>query len=274
MAYHIITEQQPPLERPERPHFRRKASVTFRLPQNPIRELTNATAPPVTTIQSSQHCPSRRPTKESPLFHTGQLLRQSQLLGKMPSTIPLTRRSSTNVLPCGLIRSDPGPLRTFSLYDIPEHNSECSADEDSMTLAQRRNIILRQQSVLRHQSQEVPLFESKKSAISLLTTGLEKNMILQRNTSTFDAVKSESRLTRWREDLAHALSPQVQQKGSDEAMVIAMSEERRAAHLTSHQKERNDEARSRALDARMRSKTGLESHRKAMSRLQAKIGVT
>jgi len=93
----------------------------------------------------------------------------------------------------------------------------------------------------------------------------------KKNSSTYDRVESELRFARWRESLTLVQTPQLQLAATDEAMGTAMVEDRQKARLLIERKGREETARAQVMEVRMRSKAMLESHRKAMRQMQARV---
>jgi len=168
------------------------------------------------------------------------------------------------------IRSDPGPSISTPLWDIPERTPTASDvawdnEDDDMTLAQRRDLIIHRQSSLSRQSRETPVVQRQLGSAPLSSKKLE------RRDSNYNFLKNESKFAKWRESMQHTQAPESYQRAVDEAMMTAMLEDRREAELEKQQKEREKVAQEQLMDARMKTQIMLESHRRAMSQMQGRI---
>jgi len=193
----------------------------------------------------------------------------------MQNLKPALKRTMTSTSTESLrIHSDPGPSTktpAWDLFDIPEQPTSVSdavqnKDDDDMTLAQRRDQIIRRRTSLSHMSSsQRPVLQKKLSLASLSSSKLE------RRDSKFDALKNESRFAKWRESIQHTQAPECHRRAIDEAMMTAMHQDRREAELEKQQREREKAAQEQLMDARMRSQPMLESHRRAMSQMQGRV---
>ena len=233
--------------------------------------------------------------RSTPAFSQDSLIDQRSMAGSPPiATTGVQSRSSSGnqldalaPLPSNTLIGQRDNLmrkRTSSQSFTPNTSAANlleQADQENMSLAQRRQILQHHQATqspaLQHQTstssqrKSPPSTSQKWQQKGLATKGAPAGFNShqpRRTTSTQSDQKREQLYAGWRNNVQDITTPQTQAYIAEQQRVALMAE-RRQKEMEKQQREAKQQQRASQLDSMMRSGHMLDAHREAMRKMQA-----